>query len=179
VLSGVKKFAHAEFLICKETLVKLTEGGGAVCLLNAYFMILTSISMLTKQISFNLKRKTVQYACYAWLNSSWIALLFLGLWCADPRDSETFRPADLHHGMEVRLGLSKGPICPTFVWWHITKCLGDALLFVELGCMLCLVMSWNIGMYWIPENDSLWCIGGFLTVSIYGFVWIPCWNGRV
>uniref|UniRef100_A0A7C9A0L9 Proteasome maturation protein n=1 Tax=Opuntia streptacantha TaxID=393608 RepID=A0A7C9A0L9_OPUST len=33
----------------------------------------------------------------------------------DPRDSETFRPADLHHGMEVRLGLSKGPICPTFV----------------------------------------------------------------
>ncbi|CAK9143861.1 unnamed protein product [Ilex paraguariensis] len=33
----------------------------------------------------------------------------------DPRDSETFRPDDLHHGMEVRLGLSKGPICPSFI----------------------------------------------------------------
>ncbi|KAK9271845.1 hypothetical protein L1049_002210 [Liquidambar formosana] len=33
----------------------------------------------------------------------------------DPRDSETFRPADLHHGMEVRLGLSKGPVCPSFI----------------------------------------------------------------
>ncbi|KAK3004119.1 hypothetical protein RJ639_020110, partial [Escallonia herrerae] len=27
----------------------------------------------------------------------------------DPRESETLRPADMHHGMEVRLGLSKGP----------------------------------------------------------------------
>ncbi|KAI4352253.1 hypothetical protein L6164_006523 [Bauhinia variegata] len=33
----------------------------------------------------------------------------------DPRESETFRPLDLHHGMEVRLGLSKGPVCPSFV----------------------------------------------------------------
>ncbi|KAA8547825.1 hypothetical protein F0562_004254 [Nyssa sinensis] len=33
----------------------------------------------------------------------------------DPRDSETFRPSDMHHGMEVRLGLSKGPACPSFV----------------------------------------------------------------
>ncbi|TXG66470.1 hypothetical protein EZV62_007745 [Acer yangbiense] len=33
----------------------------------------------------------------------------------DPRESETFRPADMHHGMEVRLGLSKGPVCPSFV----------------------------------------------------------------
>ncbi|KAK4751837.1 hypothetical protein SAY87_020635 [Trapa incisa] len=33
----------------------------------------------------------------------------------DPRDSETFRPLDLHHGMEVRLGLSKGPVCPGFM----------------------------------------------------------------
>ncbi|XP_010262639.1 PREDICTED: cyclin-B1-2 [Nelumbo nucifera] len=33
----------------------------------------------------------------------------------DPRDSETFRPADMHHGMEVRLGLSKGPVCPSFI----------------------------------------------------------------
>ncbi|OWM84673.1 cyclin-B1-2 [Punica granatum] len=33
----------------------------------------------------------------------------------DPRDSETFRPLDMHHGMEVRLGLSKGPICPSFI----------------------------------------------------------------
>ncbi|GAB4857276.1 hypothetical protein Ancab_015184 [Ancistrocladus abbreviatus] len=32
----------------------------------------------------------------------------------DPRDSETLRPPDMHHGMEVRLGLSKGPVCPTF-----------------------------------------------------------------
>ncbi|KAL3833428.1 hypothetical protein ACJIZ3_008164 [Penstemon smallii] len=33
----------------------------------------------------------------------------------DPRDSESFRPADMHHGMEVRLGLSKGPTCPSFM----------------------------------------------------------------
>ncbi|XP_062106340.1 cyclin-B1-2-like [Humulus lupulus] len=33
----------------------------------------------------------------------------------DPRDSETFRPVDMHHGMEVRLGLSKGPVCPSFI----------------------------------------------------------------
>ncbi|XP_039122288.1 cyclin-B1-2-like [Dioscorea cayenensis subsp. rotundata] len=29
-----------------------------------------------------------------------------------PQDSEVFRPADMHHGMEVHLGLSKGPVCP-------------------------------------------------------------------
>ncbi|XP_057955754.1 uncharacterized protein LOC131143447 [Malania oleifera] len=33
----------------------------------------------------------------------------------DPRESETLRPADTHHGMEVHLGLSKGPVCPTFL----------------------------------------------------------------
>ncbi|KAJ8631133.1 hypothetical protein MRB53_024456 [Persea americana] len=33
----------------------------------------------------------------------------------DPHDSETFRPADLHHGMEVRLGVAKGPVCPSFI----------------------------------------------------------------
>ncbi|KAK1376080.1 Proteasome maturation factor UMP1 [Heracleum sosnowskyi] len=33
----------------------------------------------------------------------------------DPRDSETVRPADMHHGLEVRLGLSKGPVCPSFM----------------------------------------------------------------
>ncbi|KAA8530544.1 hypothetical protein F0562_005253 [Nyssa sinensis] len=33
----------------------------------------------------------------------------------DPRDSETFRALDMHHGMEVRLGLSKGPVCPSFI----------------------------------------------------------------
>ncbi|TXG57765.1 hypothetical protein EZV62_015594 [Acer yangbiense] len=32
-----------------------------------------------------------------------------------PRESETFRPADMHHGMEVRRGLSKGPVCPSFI----------------------------------------------------------------
>ncbi|XP_042500479.1 cyclin-B1-2-like [Macadamia integrifolia] len=32
----------------------------------------------------------------------------------DPCDSETLRPVDMHHGMEVRLGLSKGPPCPSF-----------------------------------------------------------------
>ncbi|GAB2211561.1 hypothetical protein Droror1_Dr00024879 [Drosera rotundifolia] len=32
----------------------------------------------------------------------------------DPRDSEVVRPVDMHHGMEVHLGLSKGPVCPTF-----------------------------------------------------------------
>ncbi|KAG9450103.1 hypothetical protein H6P81_010068 [Aristolochia fimbriata] len=33
----------------------------------------------------------------------------------DPRDSETFIPVDLRHGMEVRLGISKGPVCPSFI----------------------------------------------------------------
>ncbi|KAK6154915.1 hypothetical protein DH2020_009163 [Rehmannia glutinosa] len=33
----------------------------------------------------------------------------------DPRDSESFRPVDMHHGMEVRLGLSKGPPHPSFM----------------------------------------------------------------
>ncbi|WZZ67988.1 hypothetical protein YC2023_079358 [Brassica napus] len=33
----------------------------------------------------------------------------------DPRDSETFKPVDLHHGMEVRLGMSKGPVSPSFM----------------------------------------------------------------
>ncbi|XAR51560.1 hypothetical protein NMG60_11006221 [Bertholletia excelsa] len=33
----------------------------------------------------------------------------------DPRESETFRPLDMHNGMEVRLGLSKGPACPSFI----------------------------------------------------------------
>ncbi|AQK94992.1 Proteasome maturation factor UMP1 [Zea mays] len=31
-----------------------------------------------------------------------------------PHDSDSFRQPDMHHGMEVRLGLSKGPICPSF-----------------------------------------------------------------
>ncbi|GFY84826.1 proteasome maturation factor UMP1 [Actinidia rufa] len=33
----------------------------------------------------------------------------------DPRESETLRPLDMHHGMEVRLGLAKGPTCPSFI----------------------------------------------------------------
>ncbi|KAL1829167.1 hypothetical protein ACET3Z_007579 [Daucus carota] len=33
----------------------------------------------------------------------------------DPRDSEILRLADMHHGLEVRLGLSKGPVCPSFL----------------------------------------------------------------
>ncbi|KAF3965695.1 hypothetical protein CMV_010140, partial [Castanea mollissima] len=33
----------------------------------------------------------------------------------DPKDSETLRPLNMHHGMEVRLGLSKGPVCPSFI----------------------------------------------------------------
>ncbi|KAF8378486.1 hypothetical protein HHK36_029828 [Tetracentron sinense] len=32
----------------------------------------------------------------------------------DPRHSEIFQPADMHHGMEVCLGISKGPVCPSF-----------------------------------------------------------------
>lgn len=32
----------------------------------------------------------------------------------DPRESETSRPADLHQGMEVRLGISRGPVCRNF-----------------------------------------------------------------
>ncbi|KAL0825062.1 hypothetical protein Bca101_048739 [Brassica carinata] len=33
----------------------------------------------------------------------------------NPRDSETFKPVDFHHGMEVRLGISKGPVAPSFM----------------------------------------------------------------
>uniref|UniRef100_A0A7N0TYZ7 Proteasome maturation factor UMP1 n=1 Tax=Kalanchoe fedtschenkoi TaxID=63787 RepID=A0A7N0TYZ7_KALFE len=33
----------------------------------------------------------------------------------DPRESETFRPVDMHHAVEVRLGLSKGPVAPSFI----------------------------------------------------------------
>ncbi|XP_031491045.1 cyclin-B1-2-like isoform X2 [Nymphaea colorata] len=33
----------------------------------------------------------------------------------DPLESETFRPVDMHHGMEVRLGLSKGPAYSSFI----------------------------------------------------------------
>nr|ACJ84581.1 unknown [Medicago truncatula] len=33
----------------------------------------------------------------------------------DSRESETFRPLDMHHGMEVRLGLSKGPVYPSII----------------------------------------------------------------
>ncbi|KAJ3704240.1 hypothetical protein LUZ61_007945 [Rhynchospora tenuis] len=32
-----------------------------------------------------------------------------------PQNSESFRPADMHHGMEVRLGISKGPVQPSFL----------------------------------------------------------------
>ncbi|PKA48970.1 Cyclin-B1-2 [Apostasia shenzhenica] len=32
-----------------------------------------------------------------------------------PQDSETLRMPEMHHGMEVRLGLSKGPVCPSFI----------------------------------------------------------------
>ncbi|KAG4115212.1 hypothetical protein ERO13_D12G069201v2 [Gossypium hirsutum] len=35
--------------------------------------------------------------------------------CADPRDSETVKPLDLHHSMEVHLSLSKGSVCPSFM----------------------------------------------------------------
>ncbi|KAG6602566.1 Cyclin-B1-2, partial [Cucurbita argyrosperma subsp. sororia] len=34
---------------------------------------------------------------------------------SNPRESESLRPLDMHHGMEVRLGLSKGPVCPSFM----------------------------------------------------------------
>ena len=43
-------------------------------------------------------------------------LLIFYPWLAVPQDSDSFRQPDLHHGMEVRLGLSKGPICPCFNW---------------------------------------------------------------
>ncbi|CAK7353554.1 unnamed protein product [Dovyalis caffra] len=33
----------------------------------------------------------------------------------DPRESETFCPVDMHSGMEVRLGMSKGPACKSFM----------------------------------------------------------------
>jgi proteasome maturation protein len=32
-----------------------------------------------------------------------------------PQNSESFRPADMHHGMEVHLGISKGPVHPSFL----------------------------------------------------------------
>ncbi|KAJ8492766.1 hypothetical protein OPV22_014487 [Ensete ventricosum] len=32
-----------------------------------------------------------------------------------PLDSETSRPPDMHRAMEVRLGISKGPVCPPLI----------------------------------------------------------------
>ncbi len=32
-----------------------------------------------------------------------------------PGESETLRPLDMHHGMEGHLGLSKGPVAPSFI----------------------------------------------------------------
>eukprot|EP00249_Psilotum_nudum_P001469 c13937_g1_i1 orf=156-593(+) len=32
----------------------------------------------------------------------------------DPQQSESFVPVDMHHGMEIRLGLSKGPVARSF-----------------------------------------------------------------
>ena len=45
-----------------------------------------------------------------------------------PHESETFQPLDIHHGMEVRLGLSKRPVCPSFIgskYLHIVRELGS------------------------------------------------------
>ncbi|XP_071735039.1 cyclin-B1-2-like [Rutidosis leptorrhynchoides] len=33
----------------------------------------------------------------------------------DVHDTETLRAPDMHHGMEVRTGLSKGPVQPSFI----------------------------------------------------------------
>ncbi|MFS8011183.1 putative proteasome maturation factor Ump1 [Helianthus anomalus] len=33
----------------------------------------------------------------------------------DVHDTETMRAPDMHHGMEVRVGLSKGPVHPSFM----------------------------------------------------------------
>jgi len=49
-------------------------------------------------------------------NCLWAVLIFFFCWLAVPQDSDSFRQPDMHHGMEVRLGLSKGPICPSFNW---------------------------------------------------------------
>jgi hypothetical protein len=48
---------------------------------------------------------------------------------AVPQDSEGFYQPDMHHGMEVRLGLSKGPICPSFSWG--SKCSSAVLPHVD------------------------------------------------
>ncbi|KAI9128089.1 hypothetical protein K1719_001082 [Acacia pycnantha] len=32
----------------------------------------------------------------------------------DPRESESLQPPEMHHGMEVSLGLSNGPVVPSF-----------------------------------------------------------------
>jgi hypothetical protein len=44
---------------------------------------------------------------------SFIHILWLILF-PDPRESETFVPVDMHQAMEVRLGLSKGPVSRSF-----------------------------------------------------------------
>lgn len=44
---------------------------------------------------------------------SFIHILLLILF-PDPRESETFVPVDMHQAMEVRLGLSKGPVSRSF-----------------------------------------------------------------
>lgn len=65
------------------------------------------------------------WICLFWLSSvkkgekfdssilSFIHILWLILF-PDPRESETFVPVDMHQAMEVRLGLSKGPVSRSF-----------------------------------------------------------------
>ncbi|KAF6168937.1 hypothetical protein GIB67_038434 [Kingdonia uniflora] len=54
--------------------------------------------------------------CQHQKNYNWLLIhLFLSLPFADPSESETYRSSDMHHGMEVWRGMSKGPICPSFI----------------------------------------------------------------
>jgi len=59
-----------------------------------------------------------KFNIFRFLFALWRALVFENLLLvvlADPRESETVRPLDMHHGMEVRVGVSKGAVCPSFI----------------------------------------------------------------
>ena len=45
------------------------------------------------------------------------------LYCvfADPKESDTIIPVDMHEGTEVRLGLSKGPVSRSFFWLNTNR----------------------------------------------------------
>jgi hypothetical protein len=86
-------------------------------------------------------------------------IFFFPCYFAVPQDSDSLRIPDMHHGMEVRLGLSKGPVCPSFNWFH--PCILYVVLLVQhLYWSLDCIMDW-----WIVRTNG-YCICLNFSTSI-------------